>query len=152
MTFVDLGTDPAAWFASAEAGEFDVTYETVGEFIDLFSAVGWERSNVTTGATVAVRFNQLNAPYDNVEVRRAILEAVDLSVVLELGVNGQGTVGENHHVCPIHPEYAELPAMAVVNMTGSPFKNSKFSSVPQGQTLGRAVRKIGFGRRGHVSR
>ena len=113
VTFVDLGTDPAAWFASAEAGEFDVTYETVGEFIDLFSAVGWERSNVTTGATVAVRFNQLNAPYDNVEVRRAILEAVDLSVVLELGVNGQGTVGENHHVCPIHPEYAELPAMAV---------------------------------------
>ena len=113
VTFVDLGTDPAAWFASAEAGEFDVTYETVGEFIDLFSAVGWELSNVTTGATVAVRFNQLNAPYDNVEVRRAILEAVDLSVVLELGVNGQGTVGENHHVCPIHPEYAELPAMAV---------------------------------------
>ena len=113
VTFVDLGTDPAAWFASAEAGEFDVTYETVGEFIDLFSAVGWERSNVTTGATVAVRFNQLNAPYDNAEVRRAILEAVDLSVVLELGVNGQGTVGENHHVCPIHPEYAELPAMAV---------------------------------------
>ena len=113
VTFVDLGTDPAAWFASAEAGEFDVTYETVGEFIDLFSAVGWERSNVTTGATVAVRFNQLNAPYDNVEVRRAILEAVDLSVVLELGVNGQGTVGENHNVCPIHHEYAELPAMAV---------------------------------------
>jgi len=113
VTFVDLGTDPAAWFASAEAGEFDVTYETVGEFIDLFSTVGWERSDVTTGATVAVRFNQLNAPFDNVEVRRAILEAVDLSVVLELGVNGQGTVGENHHVCPIHPEYAELPAMVV---------------------------------------
>ncbi|MEY3003955.1 MAG: hypothetical protein RLZZ491_1131 [Pseudomonadota bacterium] len=113
VTFVDLGTDPAAWFASAEAGEFDVTYETVGEFIDLFSAVGWERSDVTTGATVAVRFNQLNAPYDNAEVRRAILQAVDLSVVLELGVNGQGTVGENHHVCPIHPEYAQLPPMVV---------------------------------------
>jgi len=113
ITFIDLGTDPAAWFAAAESGEFDVTYQTVGEFIDLFSAVGWERSDVTTGATVVVRPNQLNAPYDNPEVRRAILEAVDLSVVLELGVNGQGTVGENHHVCPIHPEYAELPPMVV---------------------------------------
>lgn len=113
VTFIDLGTDPASWFAAAEAGEFDMTYQTVGEFIDLFSAVGWERSDVTTGATVAVRFNQLNAPYDNVEVRRAVLEAVDLSVVLELGVNGQGTVGENHHVCPIHPEYADLPPMMV---------------------------------------
>ena len=113
IIFVDLGTDPAAWFAAAEAGEFDMTYETVGEFIELFSAVGWERSDVTTGATVAVRFNQLNEPYGNVEVRRAILEAVDLNVVLELGVNGLGTVGENHHVCPIHPEYAELPPMVV---------------------------------------
>jgi peptide/nickel transport system substrate-binding protein len=113
ITFIDLGTDPSSWFAAAESGEFDMTYQTVGEFIDLFSAVGWERSDVTTGATVAVRFNQLNAPYDNVEVRRAVLEAVDLSVVLELGVNGQGTVGENHHVCPIHPEYAELPPMVV---------------------------------------
>jgi peptide/nickel transport system substrate-binding protein len=113
VTFIDLGTDPAAWFAGAEAGEFDMTYQTVGEFVDLFSAVGWERSDVTTGATVVVRPNQLNAPYDNVELRRAILEAVDLSVVLELGMNGQGTVGENHHVCPIHPEYAELPPMVV---------------------------------------
>ena len=113
VTFIDLGTDPAAWFAGAEAGEFDMTYETVGEFVDLFSAVGWERSDVTTGATVCVRPNQLNEPYDNVEVRRAILEAVDLNVVLELGMNGQGTVGENHHVCPIHPEYAELPPMVV---------------------------------------
>ena len=113
IVFVDLGSDPAAWFAGAEAGEFDMTYETVGEFVDLFSAVGWERSDVTTGATVAVRFNQLNEPYGNVEARRAILEAVDLNVVLELGMNGQGTVGENHHVCPIHPEYAELPPMVV---------------------------------------
>jgi peptide/nickel transport system substrate-binding protein len=113
VTFVDLGTDPAAWFAAAEAGEFDMTYQTVGEFVDLFSAVGWERSDVTTGATLAVRFNQLNAPYDNVEVRRAVLEAVDLNVVLELGINGQGVTGENHHVCPIHPEYAELPPMTV---------------------------------------
>ena len=113
ITFVDLGTDPAAWFAGAEADEFDMTYETVGEFVDLFSAVGWTQSAVTTGATVVVRPNQLNAPYENVEVRRAMLEAVDLSVVLELGMNGQGTVGENHHVCPIHPEYAALPPMVV---------------------------------------
>jgi len=113
IIFVDLGTDPAAWFAGAESGEFDMTYETVGEFVDLFSAVGWERSEVTTGATVCVRFNQFNPPYDNAEVRRAILQAVDLPVVLELGMNGQGTVGENHHVAPIHPEYAELPPMVV---------------------------------------
>jgi peptide/nickel transport system substrate-binding protein len=39
--------------------------------------------------------------------------AVDNAVVLELGYSGLGTVAENHHVCPIHPEYAELPAPVV---------------------------------------
>jgi hypothetical protein len=39
--------------------------------------------------------------------------AVDPQVCLDLGINGQGTTAENHHVCPIHPEYAELPPITV---------------------------------------
>lgn len=31
VEFVDYGTDPAAWFAGADAGEFDMTFETQGE-------------------------------------------------------------------------------------------------------------------------
>ena len=56
-----------------------------------------------------MRFNQDNPPYDDVAVRRALQMAVSNAVVLELGYNGLGSVAENHHVCPIHPEYAELP-------------------------------------------
>lgn len=111
--FIDLGQDPAAWFAGAEAGEFDMTYETVGEFVDLFSAVGWEQSEVVTAATVVIRPNQNNAPYDNVMVRRAIAMAVDPQVCLDLGINRQGVLAENHHVAPIHPEYAELPPITI---------------------------------------
>jgi peptide/nickel transport system substrate-binding protein len=113
VSFIDLGQDPAAWFAGAEAGEFDMTYETVGEFVDLFSAVGWEQSEVVTAATVVIRPNQNNAPYDNVMVRRAIAMAVDPQVCLDLGINGQGVLAENHHVAPIHPEYAELPPITI---------------------------------------
>lgn len=109
IQFVDLGQDPAAWFAGAEADEFDMTYETVGEFIDLFDAIGWNKGEVTTAATVVIRPNQNNAPYDDVRVRNAIQMAVNNQVCLDLGVNGQGVPAENHHVCPIHPEYAELP-------------------------------------------
>jgi peptide/nickel transport system substrate-binding protein len=111
--FIDLGQDPAAWFAGAEAGEFDMTYETVGEFVDLFSAVGWEQSEVVTAATVVIRPNQNNPPYDDVRVRRAIALAVDPQVCLDLGINGQGITAENHHVAPIHPEYAELPPITI---------------------------------------
>jgi peptide/nickel transport system substrate-binding protein len=45
-------------------------------------------------------------------VRRAVQPAVDNAVVLELGVAGLGSVAENHHVPPLHPEYAELPKVA----------------------------------------
>ena len=113
VLFIDLGQDPAAWFAGAEAGEFDMTYETVGEFVDLFSAIGWTQSDVVTAATVVIRPNQNSAPYDDVRVRRAIAMAVDPQVCLDLGINGQGITAENHHVCPIHPEYAELPPIMV---------------------------------------
>ena len=36
---------------------------------------------------------------------------VDNATVLELGFSGLGLVAENHHVGPMHPEYAELPAI-----------------------------------------
>ncbi|RMA42409.1 ABC transporter substrate-binding protein [Rhodophyticola porphyridii] len=113
IEFIDLGQDPAAWLAGAEAGEFDMTYETVGEFVDLFQAIGWEQSDVVTAATVVIRPNQNNAPYENLQVRKAIALAVDPQVCLDLGINGQGELGENHHVCPIHPEYAELPPITI---------------------------------------
>ncbi|MCU4654565.1 ABC transporter substrate-binding protein [Roseibacterium sp. SDUM158016] len=113
VSFIDLGQDPAAWFAGAEADEFDMTYETVGEFVDLFSAIGWTQSEVVTAATVVIRPNQNNAPYDNPMVRKAIQLAVDTQVCLDLGINGQGITAEHHHVCPIHPEYAELPPLTV---------------------------------------
>ncbi len=37
--------------------------------------------------------------------------AVDNAVMLELGYTNLGTVAENHHVCPIHPEYAKLATL-----------------------------------------
>jgi peptide/nickel transport system substrate-binding protein len=56
--------------------------------------------------------NNSQKPYDDVRVRQAVQMAVDNAVILKLGVGGLGTVAENHHVAPIHPEYAELPKKA----------------------------------------
>ncbi|SMX34932.1 ABC transporter substrate-binding protein [Actibacterium lipolyticum] len=114
IEFLDFGSDPAAWFAGAEADEFDMTYETVGEFIDIFDGMGWANSEVTTAATVVIRPNQIaeidgKQPYADKRVRQAIQMACDNAVCLELGIAGRGTVAENHHVAPIHPEYAQLP-------------------------------------------
>ena len=113
IEYIDLGTDPAAVFAAASSDEIDITYRTDGDFVELYDGLGWGKSEAITSATLAVRFNQLAAPYDNREVRTALQMAVDNAVVLELGYAGLGLVAENHHVCPIHPEYADLPPLVV---------------------------------------
>ena len=113
IEYIDYGSDPSAAVAAAESGEIDITYQTTGDFIEIYDGLGWGKSEAVTAATLAVRFNQSGAPYDNKAVRTALVKAVDNAVVLELGYNGLGTVAENHHVCPIHPEYAALPPLVV---------------------------------------
>ena len=128
IEFVDLGTDPAAWMAAAEGGEIDLTYQTTGDFVDLFEMIGLPATEAITSATLAVRFNQDSAPYDNVNVRRALQMAVNNELVLELGYNDRGTVADNHHVCPIHPEYAETG--------GTPFDPAAAKAMIEAEGLG----------------
>ncbi|MFT4149683.1 MAG: ABC transporter substrate-binding protein [Paracoccaceae bacterium] len=113
IEYIDLGSDPSAWVAAAGSGEIDATYQSQGEFITLLDGLGWTKTEATTAATLAVRFNQNAEEYKDVNVRKALQLAVDNKVVLELGYSGLGKVAENHHVCPIHPEYAELPPLTV---------------------------------------
>ncbi|MBY6201159.1 ABC transporter substrate-binding protein [Maritalea mobilis] len=108
IEFIDLGTDQAAHVASAEAGEIDMLYETFGDFIDIMDAIGWSRSEALSANTLVLRTNRNSPPYDDVRVRRALALACDNQVLLDLGINGRGQVAENHHVCPIHPEYADI--------------------------------------------
>ena len=112
IEFIDFGTDMASWVAAADADEIDMTYQSTGEFVDVLTAMGWKVSEAVTAATICVRFNQTNAPYDDVNVRRALMTAVDNEVVLELGYSGLGTVAKDFHVCPIHPEYADIPGIS----------------------------------------
>jgi peptide/nickel transport system substrate-binding protein len=109
IEYIDLGTDPSAEVAAAGSGEIDATYQSTGEFIGILDSLGWTKSEAVTAATIAVRFNQLAEEYKDVNVRRGLISCVDNNVVLELGYSDLGTVAENHHVCPIHPEYFALP-------------------------------------------
>lgn len=134
IELIDYGTDPSAWVAAAESEEVDLFYETVGDFIDIMDSIGWTKSEAVTAATVVTRPNQVAEvdgmmPYATSDVRRALALAVDNAVLLELGYSGRGTVAENHHVCPIHPAYADIgpapfdPAAAKAMMDASPAKD-----------------------------
>lgn len=115
VEFIDLGTDPASALAAAESEEIDMNYDSVGEYIDIYDAIGWVKSEIATASTIVLRANQLAEidgmkPYADVRVRRALALAVDNKVLLELGYSNRGLTAENHHVSPIHPEYADIGA------------------------------------------
>ena len=105
IEFIDYGSDPATHMAGFESEEFDLNWETTGEFVELYDALGLVKSQVASGATIVVRPNQEHAPYDNKMVRQALAMAVDNEVINELGNAGLGVAADNCHVGPIHPEH-----------------------------------------------
>ena len=116
IEFLDYGTDPSSFLAAYEADEIDMNWESNGDYVEIFDGLGLNASTAVTAATIVIRPNQVAEvdgikPYADSRVRRAIALAVDNEKVLELGVSGIGIPAENHHVCPIHPEYAKLPAI-----------------------------------------
>lgn len=111
IEFIDYGVEANATVAALEAEEIDSNYQTNGETVVLLDSMGLTKEEVVTAATIVLRTNLDNKPYDDQRVRQALAMAVDNAVVLKLGYNDAGTVGENHHVCQIHPEYFELPKL-----------------------------------------
>jgi peptide/nickel transport system substrate-binding protein len=120
IEYIDYGTEPASHFAAMESDEVDCMYSAEGaEIIELMDSLeGFNRNDVVTAATIIIRPNQQTEVdgkkiYADVKVRRALSMAVDPAVCLELGIGGLGVTAENHHVGPMHPDYAELPKQEV---------------------------------------
>ena len=109
VEFIDYGTDFNATVSAFDSGEIDLDFETPADFIDILDKMELVKSEVATATTLVARTNTTHKPYDDKRVRNALQMAVDNNQVLQLGYSGRGTVGENHHVSPIHPEYYPLP-------------------------------------------
>jgi len=106
--WIDHGTDPTTMIAALESGEVDATYETKPDSLAQVESIGIPSSEIISALTIVIRTNVTQPPYDDVRVRRAMQFAVNNQAVLALGIGGKGEVAENHHVGPMHPEYADI--------------------------------------------
>jgi peptide/nickel transport system substrate-binding protein len=106
IEFIDYGTDISATVSAFESKELHATMKTDSGYVALLDKSGLVKSEVKTSATIVCRGNVKQKPYDDQRVRNALQMAFDNATILKLGVSGRGTVAENHHVAPIHPEYA----------------------------------------------
>src|SRR6202522_3386693 len=109
VEFIDYGPDISATVSAFDSKELDCTMKTDAAYVAIMDKAGLTRSDVQTSATIVARTNVKQKPYDDQRVRNALQMAVDNATILKLGIEGHGTVAENFHVAPIHPEYAELP-------------------------------------------
>ena len=109
VEFIDYGPDISATVSAFESKELDCTMKTDSSYVAILDKADLVKSEVKTSATIVARCNVKQKPYDDQRVRNALQMAVDNTTILKLGISGLGTVAENFHVAPIHPEYAPLP-------------------------------------------
>ena len=110
IEFIDLGDDSAAEIAALASKQVDGLYESAITQLDALKKLTHVQLYQVTTAQTAVARVQPVKPFDDKRVRQALRLAVDTNAVLQVAHKGLGTVGEHHHVSPIHPEYAKLPA------------------------------------------
>ncbi len=108
--YIDHGDDPGAWLAALASGQVDVLYrlfvEQVPAVQNMPNLVLLETPTAQTGVA---RMKVTEPPFDNPLVRQAVQKCIDHDGVLELAYQNAGVAAEDHHVAPVHPEYAELP-------------------------------------------
>ena len=109
LHFVDLGQDATAIAAAFDAGDIEANDDTPSDFVGVFDSLGLVRQSRLSANTIVARMRVDTPPYDDPRLRQAVQLSVNNDVVLALGHNNDGLAAENHHVAPIHPEYAALP-------------------------------------------
>ena len=110
--YIDHGDDPGAWLAALASGQVDVLYrlfvEQVPAVQNMPNLVLLETPTAQTGVA---RMKVTEPPFDNPLVRQAVQKCIDHEAVLQLAYQNAGVAAEDHHVAPVHPEYAELPKL-----------------------------------------
>ena len=110
ITYFDHGDDPAPAVAALASDQVDAWMRpSVAQLPTLGNLPNIKVYEVVTAQTGVARFRISEEPFGNKLLRQAFQAAVDAKRVLEIAYQGLGVPGEDHHVSPVHPDYAELP-------------------------------------------
>jgi peptide/nickel transport system substrate-binding protein len=102
------GDNQLSAFAS---GDVQTIYEFTVEQHDLAKSLDGVMHAARTAQCICCRMQVDQKPFTDKRVRQAITMSVDNEKVKGLVYGEDGDVGENHHVAPVHPDYAPLPPL-----------------------------------------
>ena len=109
IDYIDHGDDVAAGLAALASGQVDLVHEAFVEQLEVIEAIPdvvlYEKATAQTGVA---RMQVDKKPFDDIRVRTAVRLCQDHERLLTVAYRGKGTPAEDHHVAPIHPEYAPM--------------------------------------------
>ena len=111
LIYLDL--EPDARAAAMQSGQLDCIYQPrPADWQALKDMPGITVRPVSTAQTFALRMRSDLPPWNDVRVRTALKLCQDRQKILQLAYFGQGDLGPDAHVAPIHPSYCakDLPA------------------------------------------
>ena len=110
ISYFDHGDDASAGLAALASNQVDMVHESFVEQLDVVKQLpDIQLYEAVTAQTGVARMQMDKKPFDDVRVRKAIRLCQDHDRLLALAYRGKGAPAEDHHVAPIHPEYAALP-------------------------------------------
>ena len=111
LEFLDLGGDSAANVSALVSKQVHGIYEVSTTQLQVLEKVPTLKLyEAQTANTVVIRGKSTEKPFGDPRIMKALRLASDSEKVTALVLRGRGAVGEHHHVAPVHPEYAKLPA------------------------------------------
>ena len=109
VTFVQLGDDPSAWLSALKGGQVEMIAEPpVTVWQGANGDPNYTINSTPTSATRVLRVRADQKPWTDVNVRQALKYCHNRDKILALALRGQGVIGNDSHVAPIQPEYADL--------------------------------------------
>jgi peptide/nickel transport system substrate-binding protein len=108
--YFDHGEDRSASLAALASKQVDAIYEIDVTQLDVVERLPHVViHSAVTAQTGVARMQRTQKPFDNLDLRRAMMACMDHQKLLDIAHRGKGAPAENHHVAQIHPEYAKLP-------------------------------------------
>lgn len=108
IVYLDL--DPDTRVAAMQAGQIDTIYQPrPADWQALKDVPGVSARAVSTAQTFVLRMRVDLPPWNDVRVRTALKLCQDREKILQLAYFGQGDLGPDAHVAPIHPAFCEKP-------------------------------------------
>ena len=92
-----------------QSGQTDIEHEPwVEDYLALKDDAKMEIGFVVTGQCPVIRMRADIPPFDNVKLRQALKLCQKREELLKKAYYGQGSVGQDCHVAPVHPDYAPV--------------------------------------------